>query len=290
METAMALPNPDEMKLLELVVKHAVDSKYFDKIGGVAGAFSIAMYAREMGLPLMASLFGGIRPVLGKVEIAPQMMNAMILRAGHTVEVIEHNYDKCTIRGTRKDTGKSLDSSFTMEDAKKAKIIKQGGAWETYGRNMLYVRALANLARWHFADVLGMAYVEGELSHEEEVEREAKAAIRKTLPNAEILTDKVKSNEDIKNDFYARFGSLETEKGALGEFLNTRPDPYDSMRKALSSPEQFEKFIPEIPKMLQKEKDKKQAEKTKVEVLNAMKAQGIPDQMSLELEMADKLD
>ena len=157
------IPTSDELRAIELIVKNAVDSKYFDKVGGLPGAFSIAMYAREMGLPIMNCLFGGIRPVLGKIEIAPQLMNAMIRKSGHMLQTKQHTNELCTIYGKRRDTGEEMTVTFTIEDAKRAKIYKPGGAWETYPKNMTYKSALANLARWLFADVIGMAMVEGEI-------------------------------------------------------------------------------------------------------------------------------
>lgn len=161
-------PTREELHVIETIVKHAVDSKYFDKIGGISGAMAIALFAREMGLPLMACLFGGVRPVLGKVEIAPQMMNAMIRSRGHVLRTIEHNDQVCKLVGKRKDTGEEMTSSFAIEDAKRAGIYK--GAWLTYPKNMVYKSALSNLAKWLFPDVIGMSYVEGEIERGEFVE------------------------------------------------------------------------------------------------------------------------
>lgn len=159
------IPSPEEMKTIINIVQHLVDSKYLEKIGGISQGVAIALYAREMGLPLMSSLFGGIRPVLGRVEIAPQMMNAMIRRAGHRIETIHLDDTRCELVGTRKDTGEKMTSVFTIEDAKKANIYK--GPWITYPKNMLYKSAISNLGRWHFADVIGMAGVEGEFHSDE---------------------------------------------------------------------------------------------------------------------------
>src|ERR1700755_3005810 len=97
------IPTGDEVKSIETMAKHAVDSKYCEKLGGYGGVFSIAMYAREMNLPIMSCLFGGMTNVMGKITIAPQLMNAMIRKAGHKLE-IDSSDIKCTIKGIRKDT------------------------------------------------------------------------------------------------------------------------------------------------------------------------------------------
>lgn len=156
------MPSVDEMKILEAIVKYGIDSKFLEKIGGFAAAMSIALYAHEMGLPIMTCLFGGVRSVLGRVELSPQMTNALIRKAGHLLETIDHDETKCIIRGKRKDSGEEMTVTFTIEDAKRANNYK--GAWITYPRNMTYKSALSNLGKWLFPDVIGMAYVEGEIS------------------------------------------------------------------------------------------------------------------------------
>lgn len=163
------IPSQEEIKSIEIMAQNAHKSKYFDKIGGYEGIFAIAMYAREMGLPIMTSLFGGMQNIQGKITIAPQLMNSMIRKAGHTLE-IESSDIKCTITGTRKDTGESNTASFSIEDAKKAGIYKN--AWEKYPSDMCFARALSRLARRLFPDVIGMAYVEGEIEdHPKRIEK-----------------------------------------------------------------------------------------------------------------------
>lgn len=282
------IPTPDEIKAIEFMAKNATDSKYFEKLGGFAGIICIAMYARELGLPPMQCLMGGMSNVLGKIQLSPQMMNGMIRKAGHKL-VIKSSKLECRIEGTRNDTGENYTASFSVEDAKNAGLFKTGGGWDKYPEDMCFARALSRLARRLFPDVIGTAYVEGEI---EDSEVETKKS-SKTLANAEILTEKEKSNEDLRKDFYDRFDALETEKGILGEYLNTSPDPYTSIRKALSDPNGFEKVIPQLPSMLKRQKEKKQADKTKEQVLRAMSNEAIlmpAEQLSLEMEMANKTE
>jgi RecT family len=162
------IPAHDEMKTIELMAKHAIDSKHLEKIGGFPGAVAIALYARELGVPIMSALYGGIRPVLGKVEISPQMMNALIRKAGHNLQTKCHTNETCCIWGKRKDTAEEMLSTFSIQDAKIAGIYKSGGAWEKYPKNMIYKSAISNLAKWLFPDVIGMSYVEGEIEKPED--------------------------------------------------------------------------------------------------------------------------
>lgn len=56
-------------------------------------------------------------------------------------------------------------STFTIDDARRAKLIKEGGAWETAPRNMLRARAMSNGVKWFVPEVMGglPIYVEGEI-------------------------------------------------------------------------------------------------------------------------------
>ena len=43
--------------------------------------------------------------------------------------------------------------TYTIEDAKRAKLIKADGAWETVPRNMLFWRCISNMKRFHATEV-----------------------------------------------------------------------------------------------------------------------------------------
>ena len=235
------LPTPDEIRAIELIVKNAVDSKYFDKQGGLPGAFSIAMFAREMGLPIMSSLFGGIGSVMGRVQIAPQMMNAMIRKGGHTLRTLEHTDEICKLYGKRKDTGEEMTVSFSIEDSKRAGIYKNGGPWQTRPRNMTYKSALANLARWLFADVIGMAMVEGEIEEKDDdegIDKKADNAMKTIEPPPE-LTD-----IEIIGQFESAFKSIENADLDLDSYIlhiseKTRKTLAQTMKQAIKNADKF---------------------------------------------------
>lgn len=158
------IPTQDEFKTLQLIATHAGSSKFFNNLGGVDGILCISLMARELGISPMAALSGGINYILGKVEISPRLMNSMIRQRGHTLDIAESTDTVCTIKGTRKDTKETYVCTFTIEMAKKAGLVKTGGGWEKYPSDMLFARCLSRLARRLFADVIGPAYVEGEIA------------------------------------------------------------------------------------------------------------------------------
>jgi len=158
------IPSSVDLKMVESLAEHAVKSRYFTKLGGMGGVVSIMLFAKEIGLPPMQALFGGMHDVLGKIEVAPVTMNALIRRAGHKIKVVEHTDKECTLEGIRSDTGDTMTVSYTMDDARRAQLVKAGSGWEKYPKDMLWARAISRLCRRLFPDVIGPMYVTGETS------------------------------------------------------------------------------------------------------------------------------
>ena len=161
------IPSQQEMQTLENLSKYAMQSKFFDKVGSQGGLLSIMLYAKELGLPPMQCLFSGMHNIQGKIEISAALMNSMIRKAGHKLEILKLDNKVCSIKGTRKDDGATYTETFTIEDAETAGLMANQ-VWKKYPKNMLFARALKNLARMLFSDVIGSAYVEGEVSEIDE--------------------------------------------------------------------------------------------------------------------------
>jgi len=251
------IPTNEEVKAIEIMAKQAVESKYVEKLGGYAGVFSIAMYARELKIPIMSALFGGMANIMGKITIAPQLMNAMIRKAGHKLK-IDSNDQRCIIEGTRKDTGEVCMVSFSLEDARKAGLIKPNGGWEKYPSDMCFARALSRLARRLFPDVIGMAYVEGEI--DDEPEKESKEEV-------ETIEEVVKesTHEDQRVEFKSRFKDIENMDYDLNDFLkitseNSKKSQEDVIRQALKHADKFSKSYLKWTEEMTEEATKKNLE------------------------------
>jgi len=158
------IPTKDELQTFERIAEQAEKSGFFSKLGGRAGILSIALYARELGQPPMQMLCGGMHNIMGKIEIAPVTMNGMIRRAGHSLKILECSNEKCVIKGIRSDTKDEYTCSYSVEDAKRAGLVKAGGGWEKNPSDMCFARCLSRLARRLFPDVIGPSYGEGEIS------------------------------------------------------------------------------------------------------------------------------
>ena len=113
---------------------------------------AIAMlYGVEMGMSPMTSL-QRIVVINGKPTLDAQGMVALIRQAGHSIsgEVDEH---KAVVRGKRGDTGDEMVSTFSMDDAKIAGLAGST-TYKKYPKDMLWARAVSQLGRRLFADVL----------------------------------------------------------------------------------------------------------------------------------------
>lgn len=157
------IPSDHEMMVYHTMAEQAVSSKMYKGIGEKAGVMMIMLAARELGIPPMQALNGGLNIIQGKVEISARMMNALIRKSGHQISVKENSDTICTLTGKRCDTGEVLTVSFSIADAQKAGLVKAGGGWTKFPKDMCFARALSRLARQLFSDVIGIGYVEGEI-------------------------------------------------------------------------------------------------------------------------------
>lgn len=163
-QTAKSMvPSDHEMMVYTTMAKHAVTSKMYKGIGDESAVMMIMLAARELGLSPMMCLNGGLNIINGKVELSARMMSALIRKAGHQMTIKESTDTLCTLIGKRCDTGEQCTAGFTLNDAQKAGLVKPGGGWTKFPKDMLFARALSRLARQLFSDVIGIGYVEGEI-------------------------------------------------------------------------------------------------------------------------------
>lgn len=155
------LPSQAEFNMFQTIAKNAQLSGLYGGVGGEAKIFMVLLAARELGISPLLALNGGIWNIEGKIEISARLMNAMIRRGGHTMKITS-TPQECIIKAKRADTGEEHTEKFTWEMAEKAGLSKRN-VWQKYPEDMLYNRCMSRLARRLFPDVIGTAYVEGEI-------------------------------------------------------------------------------------------------------------------------------
>lgn len=181
------IPSEHEMAVFKTMAMQAVDSKMYKGVGDQAGVMMIMLAARELGIPPVTALNGGINIIQGKVELSARMMNALMRKNGINIEVKESTDEKCVLVGHR---GSPTMVSYSIEDARRAGLVKPGGGWTKNPKDMCFARAISRLARQIAPDLIGGCYVEGEISGEVVVEADVKPLYTPTFEDVSktILT------------------------------------------------------------------------------------------------------
>lgn len=237
-----AVPNDHEMMVYQTMAKQAADSKLYRGIGDQAGIMMIMLAARELGISPMQGLNGGLHLIQGKVEISARMMSALIRKQGHSVQIVESSDERCILKGKRVDNGDEGSAEYTIDEAKRAGLVKKGGGWEKHPSDMLFARALSRLARQLFSDVIGVGYVEGEIPREKGV----KQPEPEVLKDAEILDlseETAKFKEEVLKDLKDEERKLFTEyaKVVQGHFKWSEHKVWKTF--ATNTAEAHQKFV-----------------------------------------------
>lgn len=224
------IPTKEELTTYQLIAATASKTPYWSKLGGEAGVLSIMLLARELGISPMNAISGMFHVVQGKVELSAKGITYLIRRHGHQLKLRSLMSDRCVILGKRSDTQEEMEVAYTLEDARKAGLLKSGGGWEKNPKDMLFARAVSRLGRWLFTDCLGTCYVEGEL--QETIEK-------KTVESAPELDWEDVENEEIIIDLPEHVSQKEVD--SYIEYLSEeyqRPKN-DFMKEAQKRPETF---------------------------------------------------
>lgn len=171
--TTNFLPAPQEFSQLQYIANTAMQSQLYAGVGSEQKIFMILLAARELGIPPMQALNGGIYNIKGKIELSPRLMSSMIRRAGHSIDIKVLDDNECILVGKRGDNGDTHTAKFTIDDAKLAGLMRND-VWKSYAEDMLYARAMSRLGRRLFADVIGTSYVQGEIAEAKPEKKESK--------------------------------------------------------------------------------------------------------------------
>lgn len=105
--------------------------------------FAIMLAGYELGLPTMAAL-RGLYIVNGKPSLESRTKAALCITRGVAVyfKRTEYTATRCTWQMKRRDTGEIFESTYTIEEAKAAKLTDKAGPWQSYPKRMLSHRSL----------------------------------------------------------------------------------------------------------------------------------------------------
>jgi hypothetical protein len=151
-QNAVAAPRtdlPDWWMLGDVLAR----SGYFKDAADAAKAAVKVLAGRELGIGPVAAMVG-IDIIEGQPSYSANLLAALIKskRPAYDYRVVEHTHEMCAIRFFQ--DGKEIGvSTFTLDDAKTAGLLRPGSNWTKYPRNMLFARAMTNGQAWFCPDV-----------------------------------------------------------------------------------------------------------------------------------------
>ncbi len=140
--------------------------------GDTMSALACILYGRELGLgPMQAMRYVDV--IDGKPSPTGEFMVSRIFAAGHVIITETQTDEICTVIGHRYSDGVMVAESsftFTIEMAARAGLTGKTN-WKKYPEAMLYWRAVAQLSRQFFPDVIGgLSHLPEELGSDDWVE------------------------------------------------------------------------------------------------------------------------
>lgn len=178
--------------------------RHYQKLG-TGGIVAILLTARELDLPPMGCLNGGLYHIDGKVTLSSQFMNMLILKAGHSADIHELNNEKCVIHFKRKDSDKVVPYEYTISDAQMAGLVNKDN-WRKNPKDMLFSRCLASGARKILPDAfMSPCYLHGEIEQ------------NKNEDNKEddcILVEEENQSTEIEDEFTQKYDLTNPESCA----------------------------------------------------------------------------
>jgi hypothetical protein len=111
----------------------------------IAAAGVRVYYARSLGLPALAA--SELSVINGRLVVGAQLLRTLAAMAGYRLRRILSSDQTCTARIADRNGELLGDSTFTIDEARKAGLIRPRSAWETYPARMLWARASAYVIR-----------------------------------------------------------------------------------------------------------------------------------------------
>lgn len=147
----------------------------------------ILLAAHDLGITATQAL-AKIHVIEGKPSMSAELMVALVLRDGHRIGMVEATSTVAVAYGQRMRNGQpdgvECRMEFTIDEAKTAGLTSKD-VWKKYPKAMLWARAVSQLCRMVFPDVLaGVSYVPEELGYIE-AEGDEVAASGQQAPSAD---------------------------------------------------------------------------------------------------------
>lgn len=157
---------PANFTELSSMAKAFVSSGMFQDTKQLSQAIVKIQAGRELGLSPVYAM-QNINMIRNRLTCSANTMAMLVKKSGkYNYRIKEHQDKSCTITFYEREGEKWVevgDSTFTMEDAKRADLLKPDSGWVKYPRAMLFSRAISQGARLYCPDAIGGVYTDEEI-------------------------------------------------------------------------------------------------------------------------------
>jgi len=199
------------------------------------GVFAILTAAKLLNIHPFQALNGGCYYAVGRVGLSAELMNRLIRQAGHSIQKDPaSDTNKCILVGKRLNNNDTVRVMYTIDEAKRAGLVKDGGPWVAHPQAMLFARALSILARQLFPDVIAGVYSEDEVREmAREPSKEPSFIDVETAPIAfELTAEQVEELKALEAELPDLADKLKTKAGVL-KWENLAPELFEKTRDFL---------------------------------------------------------
>lgn len=141
--------------------RRAIPYQYRDNPGDV---LAVIQHALALDIQVATALDNLVFSDAGVGGMRARLMHALLIRAGHEVNVTHHDSRLCRMLLKRGDGRSGGGAQWTLAEASKAGLLlKDRSPWHAYGEDMLWARCLSRLARRYAPEVIAGFYVAEEL-------------------------------------------------------------------------------------------------------------------------------
>jgi len=161
-----ALAIPETYSEIASMAKAFVASGMFTDTKQMSQAIVKIQAGRELGLPPVYSM-QNINMIRNRLTTSANTMAMLVKKSGHyNYRIKEHTDLACEITFQELDGGKWVEvgtSRFTIDDAKRAELVRPDSGWVKYPRAMLFSRAISQGARLYAPDAISGVYTDEEI-------------------------------------------------------------------------------------------------------------------------------
>lgn len=197
------------------------NSGFFDDAHSAAQAITKVLAGKELGIPPLAAMTG-IFLVQGRVQLSSTTMAGLIKRSGKYDYKIKQHTDKiCEIEFFENSKSVGI-STFSIDEAKAAGLIRPSSNWAKYPRNMLFARALSNGFKWFCPDLaFAPVFTEGD-----EPAKEMPTLEPEQPPVSQVLEQKIAEKQNATDAEYVSVSEVKQKTAtAIG---GLEPEPAET--------------------------------------------------------------